>query len=299
MADKLIMKENGWFAAPNWIFDVEHDLSPGEMITYLWYIRCASMSQAVAFPSYTTTGKKCNCCRTSAINYTEGLVQKGYIIKHTRHKGKKNETNVYEITVPEKVRLQLQDQIEKKRKRDLMELGIAEDVDGVVQNLDQGVVQILNQGGTKSEPQTQQHRQKYYSKQQIKQQKKDVDQIDPVANRCSPKEVKNIFQEQGISLSDKTLITLFQEMPRTKVEHIASELADRHRKGRVINPVGLLRQKPHEVMEAIQNGTFYPDIPEKMPQNGKENNIEIYMRPEGITGYVTVDGYPFTASRQR
>jgi hypothetical protein len=52
-------------------------------------------------------------------------------------------------------------------------------------------------------------------------------------------------------------------------------------------------------MEAIQNGTFYPDIPEKMPQNGKENNIEIYMRPEGITGYVTVDGYPFTASRQR
>lgn len=77
--------------------------------------------------------------------------------------------------------------------------------------------------------------------------------------------VVDIFRKVGIHISPKTIkdISLLQGLPDQKIEHIASVLCDQHRKGRVKNPIGLLRKNPQEVIAAILDGTFYPDVPEQ------------------------------------
>lgn len=66
-----------------------------------------------------------------------------------------------------------------------------------------------------------------------------------------------------------------------KIKHIASVLGDRKRKGKVKNPAGLLRNYPKEVITAILDGTFYPDVKHTAPKNNTQE-YEIYCPPEPI-----------------
>ena len=92
--------------------------------------------------------------------------------------------------------------------------------------------------------------------------------------------VIDIFRQEGIHISAKTVqdILLLQELPEEKIKHIASVLGDRKRKGKVKNPAGLLRKYP-EVISAILDGTFYPDVKHTAPKNNTQE-YEIYCPPE-------------------
>ncbi|MGB4311292.1 MAG: helix-turn-helix domain-containing protein [Natronincolaceae bacterium] len=94
--------------------------------------------------------------------------------------------------------------------------------------------------------------------------------------------VIDIFRQEGIHISAKTVqdISLLLELPEEKIKHIASVLGDRKRKGKVKNPAGLLRNNP-EVISAILDGTFYPDVPK--PKHGtspKNTEGDIYCPQE-------------------
>lgn len=79
-----------------------------------------------------------------------------------------------------------------------------------------------------------------------------------VNNNKGAARVVDIFQRNDIPMTTahEYIISILLNFSDHEIEHIASVLSDRHRKGRVKNPIGLLRQKPQEVLEAIQNGTF-------------------------------------------
>lgn len=77
MNDILISNGSGWFQVPNWIFDVDHELSPYEILTYLYLVRFASLNEI--FPSYNTIASRCNFSRDTAIRAIAGLEKKGFL----------------------------------------------------------------------------------------------------------------------------------------------------------------------------------------------------------------------------
>jgi len=93
----------------------------------------------------------------------------------------------------------------------------------------------------------------------------------------------DIFNQEGIHISAKTVQDiLLMELSNEKIRYIASVLGDRKRKGKVKNPAGLLRNNP-EVISAILDGTFYPDVKHgtASPKNNtQEGDIDIYCPPE-------------------
>ena len=87
-----------YFQAPNTIFELA--LSTNEKIALLYLCRCANNASS-AFPSYSTIGKKCSISRSTAIRTVNSLLEKGYLVKHTRpKKNGDNESNIYEIMFP-------------------------------------------------------------------------------------------------------------------------------------------------------------------------------------------------------
>lgn len=99
-----------------------------------------------------------------------------------------------------------------------------------------------------------------------------------VNNNKGAARVVDIFQRNDIPMTTahEYIISILLNFSDHEIEHIASVLSDRHRKGRVKNPIGLLRQKPQEVLEAIQNGTFYPDVQKNGAAQQNNEECEIY-----------------------
>lgn len=97
MSDKITF-ENGFFMAPNDIFDC--DLKLHDKIVYLYLCRCGNNS--TAFPSYNTIAKKCSISRRKAIDVVEKLQELELIKKQHRKKdnGIENNSNVYQVVPP-------------------------------------------------------------------------------------------------------------------------------------------------------------------------------------------------------
>lgn len=89
--------ENGYFMAPNDIFDLELKLH--EKIVYLYLCRCGNNS--TAFPSYNTIAKKCSISRRKAIDVVASLKESGLLKKKIRKKDDfENMSNIYEVVPP-------------------------------------------------------------------------------------------------------------------------------------------------------------------------------------------------------
>jgi hypothetical protein len=93
----VIKFENGYFMAPNNIFDI--DLKIHEKIVYLYLCRCGNNS--TAFPSYNTIAKKCSISRRKAIDAVAMLEGTGLLKKiYRKNELDENMSNVYEVIPP-------------------------------------------------------------------------------------------------------------------------------------------------------------------------------------------------------
>lgn len=96
MAAEIKFK-NGYFKAPNDIFDEE--LTLYEKVVYLYLCRCSNNS--TAFPSYNTIANKCSISRRKAIDVVSTLQEKGFLKKYYRtNENFESQSNVYEIIPP-------------------------------------------------------------------------------------------------------------------------------------------------------------------------------------------------------
>lgn len=100
-------------------------------------------------------------------------------------------------------------------------------------------------------------------------------------SKITTTDVVGIFRQYGIDIIHviQKHPNLFSAYSVLEIENIAYTLEAKKKEGKIKNPVGLLlKTNPHEVIEAVLNGTFYPDPPIQKKQY-KEDEYEIFSLP--------------------